>query len=110
MSRPSLLIGRDCASLLYYPTMMPKVVLVLTSHATLGDTGRPTGFYVPEAAHTYRVFTDAGYDVDFVSVQGGDPPRDGVNPDDVEIGKFLADVSDRLARTPIVSQLRPEDY
>ncbi|MGH3976454.1 MAG: hypothetical protein ACRDS9_24510, partial [Pseudonocardiaceae bacterium] len=47
--------------------IVTKVLMILTSHADLGDTGRKTGFYLPEAAHPWRVFTEAGYHVDFVS-------------------------------------------
>lgn len=89
---------------------MGKILIALTSHAELGDTGRKTGFYVPEAAHPYRVFTDAGYQVDFVSVLGGEPPRDGVRPDDAEIATFLAEQSDRLADTLRPDQVDAADY
>jgi putative intracellular protease/amidase len=89
---------------------MPKVLIALTSHEELGDTGRKTGFYVPEAAHPYRVFTTAGYDVDFVSVKGGEPPRDGVKPDDAEIAKFLIDRSGELASTATPAEVNPREY
>ena len=55
-----------------------KVLFVLTSNAELGDTGRKTGFYLTEAAHPYHILTAAGYEVDFVSPQGGEPPVDGL--------------------------------
>jgi putative intracellular protease/amidase len=89
---------------------MPKVLLALTSHDKLGETGRKTGFYVPEAAHPYRVFTAAGFEVDFASVKGGSAPQDGVKPDNTEVSRFLADVGDRLADTRTVDQLDPADY
>lgn len=89
---------------------MPKILLALTSHGTVGDTGRPTGYYVPEAAHPYRVFTEAGYEVDFVSVKGGDPPRDGVKPGDTEVARFLAAEDLRLASTPTIDQLDAAAY
>lgn len=89
---------------------MPKILLALTSNDKLGDTGRTTGFYVPEAAHPYRVFTAAGYDVDFVSVKGGEPPRDGVKSDDAEVTTFLQELGDRLANTTTADQLDVVDY
>jgi putative intracellular protease/amidase len=89
---------------------MPAVLLALTSHAELGDTGRPTGFYVPEAARAHRVFADAGYQVDFTSVQGGAPPRDGVKPGDAEATAFLRDHADTLASTPAPGSLSAADY
>jgi putative intracellular protease/amidase len=89
---------------------MPAILLALTSHGELGGTGHPTGFYVPEAAGPYRVFTAAGYDVDFVSVQGGDPPRDGVKPANEETAAFLRDHADALADTPAPGELNAGDY
>ena len=89
---------------------MTKVLIALTSHEELGNTGRKTGFYVPEAAHPYRVFKAAGYDVDFVSVEGGEPPRDGVKPEDKEIAKFLVDRSRELANTRTPAQVRAGEY
>lgn len=78
-----------------------KVLLVLTSHAQLGDTGKPTGVYLPELAHAYDVFTKAGAAVDFASPAGGRPPIDGVNDADATSKAFLADraVQARLERT-----------
>ncbi|GAB1643436.1 type 1 glutamine amidotransferase domain-containing protein [Krasilnikovia sp. MM14-A1259] len=89
---------------------MPKVLIALTSHGELGDTGRRTGFYVPEAAHPYALFTEAGYAVDFVSVAGGEPPRDGVKPDDTAVAEFLAEQGSRLANTPAAGDVDPAEY
>jgi putative intracellular protease/amidase len=89
---------------------MSKILIALTSHGELGDTGRSTGFYVPEAAHPYEVFTSAGHEVDFVSVDGGDPPRDGVKPGDTTVESFLRDHGDRLAGTPRADQVEAADY
>jgi len=89
---------------------MPKILLALTSNDKIGDTDRKTGFYVPEAAHPYRVFTAAGYDVEFVSVKGGEPPKDGVKAADTEVAKFLHDLSDRLTDTATADQVDAADY
>jgi putative intracellular protease/amidase len=89
---------------------MTRVVLALTSHGELGDTGRSTGFYVPEAAHAYEVFIDAGFDVDFMSVEGGKPPRDGVETEDVASSRFLSELDHRLANTFTAEQLSADDY
>src|SRR6185436_10135909 len=59
---------------------MKKILLVLTSHDRLGDTGRKTGAYLSEVAHPHHVFTRAGFAVDFVSPRGGQPPLDGTRP------------------------------
>lgn len=53
-----------------------KVLIVVTSHGTMGDTGKPTGFWLSEMTHPYAVITDAGYNVDLASIQGGKAPID----------------------------------
>ena len=53
-----------------------NILMVLTSHDTLGDTGRKTGFWLEEFAAPYYVFTDAGVAVTVASVKGGQPPLD----------------------------------
>ena len=70
--------------------MTKRVLIALTSHSELGDTGRTTGFYVSEAAHPWEVFTAARLEVDLVSVRGGEPPRDGEDADDEVQRRFLA--------------------
>ena len=53
-----------------------KVMMVLTSHDRLGDTGKKTGFWLEEFAAPYYAFKDAGAEVTLVSPQGGQPPLD----------------------------------
>jgi len=53
-----------------------KILMVLTSHDTLGNTGRKTGFWLEEFAAPYYVFTDAGASVTVASPKGGQPPID----------------------------------
>ena len=53
-----------------------KILMVLTSHNRLGDTGRKTGFWLEELAAPYYVFKDAGAEVVLVSPEGGRPPLD----------------------------------
>jgi putative intracellular protease/amidase len=54
--------------------MARKILLVLTSHDQFGNTGKPTGYYLPEASHSAKVLVDAGFEVDFVSPKGGRAP------------------------------------
>jgi putative intracellular protease/amidase len=68
---------------------MTAILLALTSHDDLGGL-RPTGFYVPEAAHPWRVFRNAGFAVDLVSVRGGRPPMDGYEAQDLTQREFVA--------------------
>lgn len=53
-----------------------KILMVLTSHDQLGDTGRKTGFWLEEFAAPYFVFRDAGVDLTLASPKGGQPPVD----------------------------------
>jgi len=53
-----------------------KVLIVLTSHDRLGDTGRKTGFWLEELAAPYYAFKDAGAEIVLASPQGGRPPLD----------------------------------
>ena len=55
---------------------MKKVLMVLTSHDQLGDTGKPTGFWLEEFASPYYAFKDGGLDVTLASPKGGQPPLD----------------------------------
>lgn len=58
--------------------MNPLIILfVLTSHSVKGTTGKPTGWYLSEAAHPWKVLHDKGMQVEFMSPQGGSPPVDG---------------------------------
>lgn len=53
-----------------------KVLMVLTSHDQLGDTGNKTGFWLEEFAAPYYVFKDAGAEITLASPLGGQPPID----------------------------------
>jgi putative intracellular protease/amidase len=53
-----------------------KILMVLTSHDKLGNTGEKTGFWLEEFAAPYYVFTDAGAEVTLASPRGGQPPLD----------------------------------
>ena len=53
-----------------------KILIVLTSHSELGDTGKKTGFWLEEFAAPYYVLLDAGAEVTLASPAGGQPPLD----------------------------------
>ncbi|GAB4568368.1 MAG: type 1 glutamine amidotransferase domain-containing protein [Haliangiales bacterium] len=82
-----------------------RILIAVTSHDQLGDTGQRTGFYLSEVTHPYYAFTKAGYAVDFVSPKGGAAPMDGVDRDDPQNAAFLDDAS-LMAR--IGATLRPD--
>lgn len=78
MSRTFLALGLVTASQID----AAKVLMVLTSHGTLGEEdGEPTGWYLPEAAHPFAVFDEAGVEMTWASPQGGKAP---VDPGSVE--------------------------
>jgi putative intracellular protease/amidase len=78
------------------------VLFVLTSHGELGGSGKPTGFWLAEAAHPWQVFTAAGLRVEFVSIRGGRSPVDGADRADPVQRAFLAQV-DLAAARPVES-------
>lgn len=53
-----------------------KILMVLTSHDQLGNTGRKTGFWLEELAAPYFIFRDAGAHITLASPKGGLPPLD----------------------------------
>ena len=57
-------------------TTSVKVLIVVTSHSELGTTGKKTGYFLSEVTHPYYVLTEAGYEVDIASPEGGLPPMD----------------------------------
>ncbi len=58
-----------------------KILMVLTSHDQLGNTGNKTGFWLEEFAAPYYVFKDAGAQITLASPQGGQPPLDPKSDD-----------------------------
>lgn len=92
--------------------MKKKVLFVVTSHDRKGSTGESTGFYLSEVSHPWEVLLHAGYDVDFVSPEGGKAPVDGFNLGD-EVNKNFWDNSAyryKIEHTLKPSQVRPEQY
>lgn len=87
---------------------MGAVLFVLTSHGRLGDTGRPTGFWLAEAAHPWQVFTAAGYRVDLFSIQGGRSPIDGSDLSDPVQKAFLDHAG--LDRARPIDEADPSAY
>jgi len=92
--------------------MTSRILIIVTSNARLGDTGKPTGFWAEELAAPYYALTDAGAQVDFASPAGGAAPLDpgSVKPageNDAVVERFLADsaLQTRLATTPRISDL-----
>jgi putative intracellular protease/amidase len=53
-----------------------NILMVLTSHAALGNTGKKTGFWLEEFAAPYYALKDAGHAITLASPKGGQPPLD----------------------------------
>ena len=93
-----------------------KIVIVLTSHDQLGDTGHKTGFWLEEFAAPYYVFKDAGVDITLASPLGGQPPLDPKSDEpDAQTAateRFRNDrqAQDALANTVKLSNVNPADF
>lgn len=78
-----------------------KILMVLTSHDQLGNTGEKTGFWLEEFAAPYYVFKDAGADITLASPLGGQPPLDPKSDDPSfqtdATRRFKADVAAQAA-------------
>jgi putative intracellular protease/amidase len=81
--------------------MNPIVLFVLTSHSIKGSTGKPTGWYLSEAAHPWKILREHGIQVEFMSPQGGHPQVDGFDLKDPINRAFWedADVQAKLKNT-----------
>lgn len=77
-----------------------KVLMVLTSHDTLGNTGKKTGFWLEEFAAPYYVFLDAGVDIVLASPAGGQPPLDPKS----ELPEFQTELTHRFNADPAAQQ------
>jgi putative intracellular protease/amidase len=97
-------------------TMAKKILMVLTSHEALGDTGKKTGFWLEEFAAPYFAFIDAGCQVTLASPRGGQPPLDPKSdaPDaqTESTARFRADAvaTLALAATVPLAQVKAADY
>ncbi|GAA5073358.1 type 1 glutamine amidotransferase domain-containing protein [Lysobacter panacisoli] len=95
---------------------MKKILMVLTSHDRLGDTGEKTGFWLEEFAAPYYVFTDAGADITVASPKGGQPPIDPKSDDPANQtpaqDRFKADAAAQkvLANTRRLDSVSAKDY
>ena len=93
-----------------------KILMVLTSHDRLGDTGEKTGFWLEEFAAPYYVFIDAGAQVTVTSPKGGQPPIDPKSDDPSNQtpaqDRFKADAKAQavLADTKRLDSLSPDDF
>jgi len=84
-----------------------KILMVLTSHSELGNTGEKTGFWLEEFAAPYYVFKDAGADVTLASPKGGQPPLDPKSDEpDSQTESTLRFKNDAAAQTALASTVQ----
>ncbi len=93
-----------------------KILMVLTSHDQLGNTGLPTGFWLEEFAAPYFVFRDAGVELTLASPKGGQPPLDPKSdlPENQTpaMARFKKDAAAQkaLANTVKLADMKAEDF
>ena len=93
-----------------------KILIVLTSHDKLGDSGKKTGFWLEEFAAPYYVFKDAGADITLASPKGGQPPLDPNSAAQDALTeateRFNGDQAAQreLASTEILSSVSPDGF
>lgn len=93
-----------------------NILMVLTSHDQLGDTGNKTGFWLEEFAAPYYAFKDAGVNITLASPKGGQPPIDPTSDaeqsqtEDTKRFKADAEAQKHLANTSTLAQVKAEDF
>ena len=93
-----------------------KILMILTSHDKLGDTGKKTGFWLEEFAAPYYVVKDAGAEVTLASPKGGQPPLDpSSDTDDAQTDateRFKSDKAAQgdLASTVVLSTVSADEF
>ncbi len=93
-------------------TPLKPVLFVLTSHGIKGTTGQPTGYYLAEVTHPLAVLEAAGIPVAFASIQGGEPPVDGLDLDDATNARYWSDrhFRQQISHTLSLGEIDPADY
>lgn len=93
-----------------------KILMVLTSHDKLGDTGEKTGFWLEEFAAPYFVLKNAGADITLASPKGGQPPldpkSDAADAQTTDTARFKADQDAKtaLASTKVLSSITADGF
>ncbi len=93
-----------------------KVLMVLTSHERLADTGKKTGFWLEEFAAPYYTFLDAGCDITLASPAGGQPPLDpksdepAAQTDATRRFKDDKDAQNKLDHTKKLAEVQASDF
>jgi putative intracellular protease/amidase len=93
-----------------------KILMILTSHSKLGNTGEKTGFWIEEFASPYYVLADGGAEITIASPKGGQPPvdpkselKDAQTPSTERFYKDF-EVIDKVAHSLKLSDIKEADY
>lgn len=91
--------------------MPKKVLFVVTSHGELGDTGKPTGYFLSEVTHPWSEVSKE-FEIDVVSPKGGKSPVTGFDLNDPINKKYWEDKAwqDKMDHTLTPAQVKPDDY
>ncbi len=107
-----LFADHACAQPKNTTAMKQKILFVVTSHDKKGSTGEATGYYLAEVSHPWKVLTDAGYEIDFISPKGGNPPVDGFDLSDPDNKAFWEDslYHNKISHSLKPSAVKTSDY
>lgn len=85
--------------------MSKQVLMIVTSHSSLGDTGKQTGLYLSELAHPYEILSKAGFDIRVASPKGKDAPIDPKS-----LSEEFAPYAKLAKNTLSLKDIKVEDY
>lgn len=91
--------------------MKSKILFAVTSHGKLGESGRPTGYWLSEVTHPWSVLCN-DFEIDVTSPAGGKPPVDGFDLQDPINNKFWNDAAwqNKMANTIRPGEVKPDEY
>ena len=107
----SILVSASAFSQQKVKSMKKKILFVVTSHDKKAN-GDKTGYYLSEVAHPWKVLTQAGYEIDFVSPKGGNPPVDGFDLNDPINKEFWEnkDYHNKISNSLKPAEVKTSDY
>jgi putative intracellular protease/amidase len=92
--------------------MKKRILIIASSTRNIGPNNRPTGNFLTEIGHPYETFKNQGYDVDIVSIQGGEAPLDGMADKDepLNVAFLNGDGLEKMKHTKKVDAITTDDY
>jgi putative intracellular protease/amidase len=92
--------------------MKKRILIIASSASHIGPNNRTTGSFLTEIAHPYETFKKQGYDVDIVSVKGGEAPLDGMHEKDeaLNVAFLTGDGLQKMQHTATLESTNVADY